>query len=202
MLENYTLSFRLSLEKKAPPVRKFLPVLFMRECSLWLRSTSSNLISFAIQQFHMQVFNYIDTVLVFVIPFTTIVILNTFTALAVWKVASVRRTMTMPKRQGSNNLEATLSRITNFHNFLRKSNVRDFRKQTHVHSSKLNYSHVPTFNLHVCKKSKRVKEAFDGNEFIFNLNLHSSQKDSKLIANQGHKDAAARVIGVCVFEPS
>lgn len=50
-------------------------------------------------QFHMQIFNYIDTVVVFVIPFSTIVILNTFTALAVWKVAGVRRTMTMQKRQ-------------------------------------------------------------------------------------------------------
>lgn len=47
----------------------------------------------------MQIFNYFDTAVVFVIPFTTIVILNTFTALAVWKVAGVRRTMTMQKRQ-------------------------------------------------------------------------------------------------------
>jgi len=46
----------------------------------------------------MQIFNYIDTAIVFVLPFTTIVILNTFTAAAVWKVASVRRTMTLQKR--------------------------------------------------------------------------------------------------------
>lgn len=47
----------------------------------------------------MKIFNYVDTVIVFVIPFTTIVVLNTFTALTVWKVAGVRRTMTMQKRQ-------------------------------------------------------------------------------------------------------
>lgn len=47
----------------------------------------------------MQLYNYFDTVIVFVIPFTTIVVLNTFTAMAVWKVAGVRRTMTMQKRQ-------------------------------------------------------------------------------------------------------
>lgn len=49
-------------------------------------------------QYQMQIFNYIDTAIVFVLPFTTIVILNTFTAAAVWKVAGVRRTMTLQKR--------------------------------------------------------------------------------------------------------
>lgn len=47
----------------------------------------------------MKVFNYFDTAVVFVIPFTAIVILNTYTALAVWKVAGVRRTMTIHTRQ-------------------------------------------------------------------------------------------------------
>ena len=49
----------------------------------------------------MKVFNYFDTVIVFAIPLTTIIILNTFTALAVWKVASVRRTMTDSKRRAN-----------------------------------------------------------------------------------------------------
>lgn len=47
----------------------------------------------------MQIYNYIDTIIVFVIPLSTIVVLNTFIALTVWKVAGVRRTMTMQKRQ-------------------------------------------------------------------------------------------------------
>ncbi|XP_055536050.1 growth hormone secretagogue receptor type 1-like [Wyeomyia smithii] len=50
----------------------------------------------------MTVFNYLDTILVFVVPFTAIVVLNTFTALTVWKFAGVRRTMTMPRSYGSN----------------------------------------------------------------------------------------------------
>ncbi|XP_058462387.1 growth hormone secretagogue receptor type 1-like [Malaya genurostris] len=50
----------------------------------------------------MTVFNYLDTILVFIVPFTVIVVLNTFTALTVWKFAGVRRTMTMPRSFGSN----------------------------------------------------------------------------------------------------
>ncbi|XP_055627369.1 growth hormone secretagogue receptor type 1-like [Toxorhynchites rutilus septentrionalis] len=50
----------------------------------------------------MTVFNYLDTILVFVVPFTVIVVLNTFTALTVWKFAGVRRTMTMPRSYGGN----------------------------------------------------------------------------------------------------
>lgn len=46
----------------------------------------------------MQVFNYIDTIIVFVIPFTLIVVLNSFTSLAVWKFGGVRRSMTMERR--------------------------------------------------------------------------------------------------------
>ncbi|XP_062543398.1 cysteinyl leukotriene receptor 1-like [Armigeres subalbatus] len=48
----------------------------------------------------MTMFNYLDTILVFVVPFTVIVVLNTFTALTVWKFAGVRRTMTMPRSFG------------------------------------------------------------------------------------------------------
>lgn len=55
-------------------------------------------------QFHMEIFNYFDTAIVFVIPFTTIVILNTYTALAVWKVAGVRRTMTIQTRYKWNHM--------------------------------------------------------------------------------------------------
>ena len=46
----------------------------------------------------MSIFNYIDTVVVFVVPFTAIVILNSITGFTVWKVAGVRRTMTMQRR--------------------------------------------------------------------------------------------------------
>lgn len=46
----------------------------------------------------MTIYNYVDTVLVFIVPFTTIVVLNSFTGFTVWKVAGVRRTMTMQKR--------------------------------------------------------------------------------------------------------
>lgn len=46
----------------------------------------------------MQMYNYIDTVVVFVIPFTVIVVLNILTGMTVWKVAGVRRTMTIQRR--------------------------------------------------------------------------------------------------------
>ncbi|XP_055378796.1 thyrotropin-releasing hormone receptor [Condylostylus longicornis] len=48
---------------------------------------------------YMTIINYIDTVVVFVVPFTTIVVLNTFTGCTVWKFATVRRTMTTHKRK-------------------------------------------------------------------------------------------------------
>ncbi|XP_063702362.1 galanin-like G-protein coupled receptor npr-9 [Culicoides brevitarsis] len=50
----------------------------------------------------MKVFNYIDTVLVFVIPFTGIVVLNSITGYTVWKVAGVRRSMTLHRNRKSN----------------------------------------------------------------------------------------------------
>lgn len=46
----------------------------------------------------MKIFNYIDTVIVFVVPFTAIVILNTITGYTVWKVAGVRKSMTLYRR--------------------------------------------------------------------------------------------------------
>ncbi|KFB48397.1 AGAP005002-PA-like protein [Anopheles sinensis] len=48
------------------------------------------------------VFNFLDFILVFVVPFTIIVVLNTITALTVWKFASIRRTMTIPRSYGAN----------------------------------------------------------------------------------------------------
>ncbi|XP_037039869.1 thyrotropin-releasing hormone receptor isoform X2 [Bradysia coprophila] len=47
----------------------------------------------------MKIFNYVDTAVVFVIPLTSIIILNTFTGYTVWRVAGVRRTMTTHKRK-------------------------------------------------------------------------------------------------------
>lgn len=46
----------------------------------------------------MKVFNYVDTALVFFVPLTSIIVLNTFTGYTVWRVAGVRRTMTTHKR--------------------------------------------------------------------------------------------------------
>lgn len=46
----------------------------------------------------MKSFNYVDTALVFLVPLTSIVVLNTFTGFTVWRVAGVRRTMTTHKR--------------------------------------------------------------------------------------------------------
>ncbi|XP_055914205.1 cysteinyl leukotriene receptor 1 [Eupeodes corollae] len=43
--------------------------------------------------------NYVDTVVVFAVPLSTIAILNTFTGCTVWKFATVRRTMTLQKRK-------------------------------------------------------------------------------------------------------
>ncbi|XP_058065813.1 growth hormone secretagogue receptor type 1-like [Anopheles bellator] len=48
------------------------------------------------------VFNVLDFILVFVVPLTIIVLLNTFTALTVWKFASIRRTMTIPRGYSGN----------------------------------------------------------------------------------------------------
>ncbi|KFB48398.1 AGAP005001-PA-like protein [Anopheles sinensis] len=50
----------------------------------------------------MEIFNYIDTVIVFVVPFTMIVVLNSVTSFTVWRFAGLRRNMTLPKRKPSN----------------------------------------------------------------------------------------------------
>ncbi|XP_058123436.1 thyrotropin-releasing hormone receptor-like [Anopheles ziemanni] len=50
----------------------------------------------------MEIFNYIDTVIVFVVPFTIIVVLNSVTSFTVWRFAGLRRNMTLPKRKPSN----------------------------------------------------------------------------------------------------
>lgn len=46
----------------------------------------------------MEIFNYADTIIVFVVPFTAIVVLNSITGYTVWKVAGLRRSMTLQKR--------------------------------------------------------------------------------------------------------
>uniref|UniRef100_A0A336LWA2 CSON006534 protein n=1 Tax=Culicoides sonorensis TaxID=179676 RepID=A0A336LWA2_CULSO len=48
---------------------------------------------------HMKIFNYVDTIMVFLIPFTSIVILNSITGYTVWKVAGVRRSMTLQRKK-------------------------------------------------------------------------------------------------------
>ncbi|ETN62025.1 GPCR class a orphan receptor 17 [Anopheles darlingi] len=50
----------------------------------------------------MEIFNYIDTIIVFVVPFTVIVVLNSVTSFTVWRFARLRRNMTLPKRKSSN----------------------------------------------------------------------------------------------------
>ncbi|XP_059609136.1 uncharacterized protein LOC132256662 isoform X2 [Phlebotomus argentipes] len=87
----------------------------------------------------MTVFNYIDTVIVFVVPFTAIVILNSFTGFTVWKVAGVRRSMTIQKRQGS-------------------SSLHDFRKShsNHQHCIHPNGHNSVTVSLHQRSTKHRV----------------------------------------------
>lgn len=53
---------------------------------------------FLFPQIHMKIFNFVDTVMVFLIPFTGIVILNSITGYTVWKVAGVRRSMTLQRK--------------------------------------------------------------------------------------------------------
>uniref|UniRef100_A0AAG5DDT1 G-protein coupled receptors family 1 profile domain-containing protein n=2 Tax=Anopheles atroparvus TaxID=41427 RepID=A0AAG5DDT1_ANOAO len=50
----------------------------------------------------LEIFNYVDTVIVFIVPFTVIVVLNSVTSLTVWRFAGLRRNMTLPKRKPSN----------------------------------------------------------------------------------------------------
>ncbi|XP_053673427.1 alpha-1A adrenergic receptor-like [Anopheles nili] len=63
------------------------------------------------------IFHFLDFILVFVVPFTIIVVLNTITALTVWKFASIRRTMTIPRGYGAN--------------------VRESRRQLNISNSQL-----------------------------------------------------------------
>ncbi|XP_058461169.1 growth hormone secretagogue receptor type 1-like [Malaya genurostris] len=50
----------------------------------------------------MIIFNYIDTVIVFLVPFTIILVLNSITSFTVWRVAGLRRNMTLIRRKSSN----------------------------------------------------------------------------------------------------
>ena len=104
----------------------------------------------------MQIYNYLDTVIVFVIPFTTIVVLNTFTALAVWKVAGVRRTMTMQKRQDIRFMHDDI--FMNFKtymkiSFTRSPKTRNLKRNTHASISKADYVNGPV-NTHSCLKRR------------------------------------------------
>ncbi|XP_055704123.1 pyrokinin-1 receptor isoform X2 [Phlebotomus papatasi] len=87
---------------------------------------------------HMTIFNYIDTIIVFVVPFTAIVILNSFTGFTVWKVAGVRRSMTIQKRQGS-------------------SSLHDFRKThpNHQHCTHPNGHNSVNLSLHQQRSTKQ-----------------------------------------------
>ncbi|XP_058832589.1 growth hormone secretagogue receptor type 1-like [Topomyia yanbarensis] len=49
----------------------------------------------------MIIFNYIDTVIVFVVPFTIILVFNSITSFTVWRVAGLRRNMTVIRRKAS-----------------------------------------------------------------------------------------------------
>ncbi|XP_053687630.1 growth hormone secretagogue receptor type 1-like [Sabethes cyaneus] len=49
----------------------------------------------------MIVFNYVDTVIVFLVPFTIILVLNSITSFTVWRVAGLRRNMTLIRRKSS-----------------------------------------------------------------------------------------------------
>lgn len=68
--------------------------------TIYAKDNNIKIIFFLYFQFQqlMKIFNYVDTAVVFVIPLTSIIILNTFTGYTVWRVAGVRRTMTTHKR--------------------------------------------------------------------------------------------------------
>lgn len=91
----------------------------------------------------MQVFNYIDTIIVFVIPFTLIVVLNTFTTITVWKFDGVRRSMTMQKR-----LERRFARLwwkfsINLNCPVRRMKAtRQMSNENQVYASRANYPSV------------------------------------------------------------
>ncbi|XP_050074454.1 growth hormone secretagogue receptor type 1-like [Anopheles maculipalpis] len=79
-----------------------LPIFFF--ASPQFSASMNDTICDIVQEYKDQaaMFNFLDFILVFVVPFTIIVVLNTITALTVWKFASIRRTMTMPRSYGAN----------------------------------------------------------------------------------------------------
>ncbi|XP_035788554.1 neuropeptides capa receptor-like isoform X1 [Anopheles albimanus] len=73
-------------------------------------------------KYQMEIFNYIDTIIVFVVPFTIIVVLNSVTSFTVWRFARLRRNMTLPKRKSSN---ADIRRQVSFQYFSTHPNGRN-----------------------------------------------------------------------------
>ncbi|XP_041773112.1 growth hormone secretagogue receptor type 1-like [Anopheles merus] len=94
-----------------------LPIFFF--ASPQFSASMNDTICDIVQEYKDQaaMFNFLDFILVFVVPFTIIVVLNTITALTVWKFASIRRTMTIPRSYGTN--------------------VRESRRQLNISSSQL-----------------------------------------------------------------
>uniref|UniRef100_A0A182LRX4 G-protein coupled receptors family 1 profile domain-containing protein n=1 Tax=Anopheles culicifacies TaxID=139723 RepID=A0A182LRX4_9DIPT len=112
-----------------------LPIFFFASPQF---STSMNdTICDIVQEYKDQaaMFNFLDFILVFVVPFTIIVVLNTITALTVWKFASIRRTMTIPRSYGAN--------------------VRESRRQLNISSNQL-YGNgtVPVQQIQLLSRSR------------------------------------------------
>uniref|UniRef100_A0A182QYX4 G-protein coupled receptors family 1 profile domain-containing protein n=1 Tax=Anopheles farauti TaxID=69004 RepID=A0A182QYX4_9DIPT len=112
-----------------------LPIFFF--ASPQFSSSVNDTICDIVQEYKDQaaVFNVLDFILVFVVPFTIIVVLNTITALTVWKFASIRRTMTIPRGYGAN--------------------VRESRRQLNISNSQLfGNGTVPVQQIQLFSRSK------------------------------------------------
>ncbi|XP_065094603.1 uncharacterized protein LOC135715123, partial [Ochlerotatus camptorhynchus] len=74
----------------------------LREIRRYQKSTELPIRKLPFQRLsQMIIFNYIDTVIVFVVPFTIILVLNSITGFTVWRVAGLRRNMTLTRRKPS-----------------------------------------------------------------------------------------------------
>ncbi|XP_070490081.1 thyrotropin-releasing hormone receptor [Chironomus tepperi] len=142
-------------------------------------------------KYQMQIFNYIDTAIVFVLPFTTIVILNTFTAAAVWKVAGVRRTMTLQKR--ANEFRSTVNNHSNTNSLYKEHN---FNLNLHAKKNLAQKKSGNSSQIKVTKMLLIVSSVF----VCLNLPSYIMRIKAFLIENDG-KSSQATVITqyICWF---
>lgn len=86
----------------------------------------------------------------------------------------------------------------------RKSNVKEFRKHPHIPNSKVDYSHGPIINTRACSKSNNTKKGstFQPLLILPTFSFFSNQKVRKVLADQGHKDAASGVVSFRLPQPA